>query len=192
MIPGLQPSSLSHAAIDNPVDAGRTITLHQKHAKPGTHRRRRFLRAWQSEYGIGIGSADVLACGVDRYWDERRQGGYPEIFELMGDPMTVLHMPASQYPHNRRIGKLAIGTGQRLRHGTGPGQSSLDETLEFRLLHCFRQRRLFGLWCARLTRAGQALGGFTPHCLLHEVDASKRTLIRRTGWSGVGETFAFR
>src|SRR5262245_58786997 len=192
MIPGLQPSSLSHTATDNPVDAGRTITLHQKYAKPATRRRRRFLRSWQSEYGIGIGSADVLARGVDRYRDERRQGRYPEILELMRDPMTVLHVPASQHSHDRRIGKLAVGTGQRLRHGAVPGQLSLHETLEFRLLHCFRQRRLSGLWRARLPRAGQALGGFTPHCLLHEVDASKRTLIRRTGWSGVGETFAFR
>src|SRR4029077_5320374 len=46
MIPGLQPSGLSHTAADNPVDAGRTITLHQKHAKPGTRRRQHFLRSW--------------------------------------------------------------------------------------------------------------------------------------------------
>src|SRR5215813_10554146 len=95
MISSLQPSSLSNTAADNPIDAGRAITLHQMHAKPGARRRRCFLRSWQSEYGIGIGSADVLACGVDRYRDERCQGGYPEILELMGDPIAVLHVPAS-------------------------------------------------------------------------------------------------
>src|SRR5262245_24354200 len=163
MIPGLQASSLSHTAADNPVDAECTITLHQKHAKPGTRRRQRFLRSWQSEYGISVGSADVLARGVDRYRDERRQGRYPEILELMGDPMTVLHVPASQHSHDRRIGKLAVGAGQRLRHGAVPGQLSLDETLELWLLHCFRQHRLFGFWHVRLPRAGQALGGFTQH-----------------------------
>src|SRR5262249_27609254 len=80
--------------------------------------------------------------------------------------------------------------GQRLRHGAVPGQLSLDEPFELRLLDGFRQRRLVGLGRARRLIAGGI--GARWHCLLDEVDVSKLTLIGRTGRSRVGKTFALR
>src|ERR1700719_999386 len=110
----------------------------------------------------------------------------------MGNPVALRHMPASQNSYDGRVGELALGAGQRLRHGAVPGQLSLDEAFEFGLLHCFRQRCLVGLWRARPLTAGQAIGGVRRHCPLHGIDTSQLTLIGRTGWSGVGKTFALR
>src|SRR5207302_9155479 len=66
---------------------------------------------------------------------------------------TLFRSPASQDSHDRRVGELALGTGQRLRHGAVPSQLGLDEALEFGLLHGFSQRGLVGLGRRRRLRA---------------------------------------
>src|SRR4029077_3912721 len=100
-------------------------------------------------------------------------------------------MPGSQNSYDGRVGELALGVCQCLRHGAVPGQLSLDETFEFGLLHRFLDRRLVGLRHARPLRAGKGIGT-RRYGLLDEIDVRKLTLVGRTGWSRVGKTFALR
>src|SRR5258708_39932181 len=109
----------------------------------------------------------------------------------MRNAVALGDVPASQNSDDRRAGELALGAGQRFRHGAVPGQLSLDETLEFGLRYGFRYRCLVGLRRARPLRGGKRIGA-GRQCLLEEVNASKLSLIGRTGWSGVRQAFALR
>src|SRR6266852_9160468 len=99
----------------------------------------------------------------------------------MRNAVATGYVPASENPYDGCVRELALGPGQRLRHGAVPGQLSLDEAFEFGLLHGFRQRRLVRL---RRARPGKGIGA-RRHCLLDEINMSKLALIGRTGWSGV-------
>src|ERR1700688_254194 len=110
----------------------------------------------------------------------------------MGHPVAFFDVPASQNAHDGCIGELTLGIGQRLRHGTVPSQLSLDETFEFALRLCFRQRCLIGRRNVQRFGAQHAIGSVGRQHLLYDEYASELALICRSRWSGLGKPFSLR